>query len=92
MKNTTKSTHRQLVSFPLHLLNIAKYRAKYLGLSFSGYVKHLIINDNQNIINSEEEWLTEEQEKSLAKSMADVKAGRVNEITDIKKFVDSLGK
>ena len=89
--NTAQITQEQIkISVSPALKSLVRSRAQYIGVPVTQYVKNLIINDVKHYPIYQ---VDEETEKSIGKSLMDIKMGRYTVIKNEKELdahLDSL--
>lgn len=75
------------LNIPVPLKDLLKSKARRFGVPMSSYIRHLIIQDVEDIPVYQASARTEKQYK---KALNDIKNGDVVQVNDVDKFFDEL--
>jgi hypothetical protein len=88
----TSTIHQKLIGFPEPLYKLASKQVKKFGISFSEYLRMLVIQDVLNK-NNQIEMVDEDTEKRIGESVEDFKHGRYTVIKgheELEKYFNKL--
>lgn len=89
MSIITNTSSQLKVTLPLQLQQFVQGRADAYGLTMSGYIKYLVLDDMKSST-SQVFPMSEKTEKIGLNALSDHKLGKTKKIDNIDDFVDSL--